>query len=300
MAPSISVIIPVYNDKKNITDCIHSVLGQSFPRDRFEIIVVDNNSNDGTAEIIRNFKEIRYHFEGKKGAAASRNSGIAISQGSIIAFTDSDCIVDKNWLTEIDNSIITCDALAGYSDGINKNWIAEVEAEEYEHLMDMIRNNSSMIRMDTRNCAVKKSLLQSLDGFDEKIACSIEDWELSARALAAGYCIRFNQKMIVHHVNGTLFLRQINKEKRRYWDGDRLLQKHNEAFIRQYFPGLLKVSLLHKTMRRLHEHPLSRPFIKCFFWFLVTMLCFLLLLSQKNHRLRVLFFEAARKAAIFS
>jgi len=96
----ISVIIPTYNEEKNIERCLKSLENQTVPRKEFEIIVVDGQSKDRTVEIAKKYadKVIQQKSEGIGGA---RNDGVSVSKGEIIATTDADCIVPTNWLGKI-------------------------------------------------------------------------------------------------------------------------------------------------------------------------------------------------------
>ena len=96
---SVSIVVPAYNAERTMGECIESLLQQDFPRRDFEIIIVDNNSTDTTAEIIKRYP-VKYVIEKKRGPAAARNAGIAASKGSMLAFIDSDCFARKDWLRE--------------------------------------------------------------------------------------------------------------------------------------------------------------------------------------------------------
>jgi len=100
-SPSISIIIPSYNSRKTITQCLNSVLNQSYQGIN-EVIVVDS-SDDGTDEIIsRSFPSFKLiHLEKKTLAGAARNIGVRATNSEYIAFTDSDCIVDYYWIENI-------------------------------------------------------------------------------------------------------------------------------------------------------------------------------------------------------
>jgi glycosyltransferase involved in cell wall biosynthesis len=95
----ISIIIPVYNAEKYIEKLLHSLFNQTYEGD-FEIIAVDNKSTDNSRAILDKYKDkvIILDENKKTGPGAARNKGIANSKGRIIAFTDADCVADKNWL----------------------------------------------------------------------------------------------------------------------------------------------------------------------------------------------------------
>ena len=96
--PLVSVIVPVYNRGEAIGKCIKSLLAQEYPKKKLEIIIVDNNSNDKTKDTIKKYP-VKYLLEKEKGSYAARNKGIEHAKGEIIAFTDSDCIADKQWVS---------------------------------------------------------------------------------------------------------------------------------------------------------------------------------------------------------
>jgi GT2 family glycosyltransferase len=86
--PKVSVIIPTYNRSELVREAIASVLAQSFSD--FELIVVDDGSEDGTAEVVRAFPDVRYVYQLNCGVSAARNHGVSLSTGELIAFLDSD------------------------------------------------------------------------------------------------------------------------------------------------------------------------------------------------------------------
>ena len=72
----ISVVVPVYNAETYIEDCIRALLSQNYPVDNYEIIMIDNNSKDGSPEIIKRYPGIKYQKRDKQGSYAARNRGI--------------------------------------------------------------------------------------------------------------------------------------------------------------------------------------------------------------------------------
>jgi len=101
----ISIIIPTYNRKDRLKQCLESIFKQDHPKDNFEIIVVDDGSADGTEEMLRELlkeqSNLRYLFQRHKGPAAARNLGIKQAQGGIIGFTDTDCILESSWVRKM-------------------------------------------------------------------------------------------------------------------------------------------------------------------------------------------------------
>ncbi len=101
--PFVSVITPTFQRAQGVERAVRSALLQNYPADRFEIIVIDGSSTDGTGELMR---ELEREFPGRVvflaepplGPSASRNAGAAVARGEILAFLDSDCEADPNWI----------------------------------------------------------------------------------------------------------------------------------------------------------------------------------------------------------
>lgn len=93
----ITVVIPTYNEEKNIERCLRSLNEQTIPREDFEIIVVDGQSGDRTIEIAQRYADKVIQQE-SKGVGGARNDGARLSSGDIIVTTDADCIPYSEWL----------------------------------------------------------------------------------------------------------------------------------------------------------------------------------------------------------
>lgn len=108
--PKISVIIAARNEAKNIQSCLKSIANQTYPKEHFEIIVIDDNSTDETLLVINEFAKVQNNItvielkqknsEGKKQAI---NEAIKIANGELIVTTDADCMVQNEWLSTIVN-----------------------------------------------------------------------------------------------------------------------------------------------------------------------------------------------------
>ncbi|HLJ58182.1 MAG TPA: glycosyltransferase [bacterium] len=97
---SFSIVVATYNRADQITATLNSLLRQNTRCD-FEVVVVDNNSSDSTAAMVRSLDRVRYVFEGQQGPSYARNTGIAHSSGEVIAFVDDDAIAAPDWLEEL-------------------------------------------------------------------------------------------------------------------------------------------------------------------------------------------------------
>jgi glycosyltransferase involved in cell wall biosynthesis len=96
--PFVSVIVPVFNDARRLVGCIEGLRGQSYPSERFEVLVIDNGSTDDPAAAVDRHGLVRLMVEPKPGPYAARNLGIAKASGEVLAFTDADCVPAPEWL----------------------------------------------------------------------------------------------------------------------------------------------------------------------------------------------------------
>ena len=103
MSKFLSVVIPTYNRKEKLEMVLDSLNKQTYPKNKFEVLVIDDGSKDGTEKMLDTFKpsfDLKYFKSRKKGANAARNLGIKKARGEIVFFTGDDIILDKNLLKE--------------------------------------------------------------------------------------------------------------------------------------------------------------------------------------------------------
>ncbi|WP_406672106.1 glycosyltransferase, partial [Natronospira sp.] len=87
----VAVIVPVYDDARRLAGCLRALEEQTYPADRYQVLVVDNGSGEDIAGVCRAFPRVRCVSEPRPGSYAARNKGIACTEGEFLAFTDSDC-----------------------------------------------------------------------------------------------------------------------------------------------------------------------------------------------------------------
>ncbi|MBN2381979.1 glycosyltransferase [bacterium] len=98
--PTVTIIIPVYNEEKIIGACLDALMALNFPKEAREIIIVDDGSTDRTREIVQHYEVTLLSTE-HAGPSVARNLGIARANSEYIAVTDADCIVHQDWLTRL-------------------------------------------------------------------------------------------------------------------------------------------------------------------------------------------------------
>lgn len=96
----ISVIVPFHNERQHLERCVHALSSQTYPQNRYELILVDNASTDGSADTLHD-QPITLLHEPVRSSYAARNLGVRHARGHLLAFTDGDCEADPRWLEHI-------------------------------------------------------------------------------------------------------------------------------------------------------------------------------------------------------
>jgi len=205
--PFISVIVPVLNRERDIGRCLESLLALDYPS--FEIIVVENGSTDQTPEVISRYP-VRMVIERKRGAYIARNTGMEMAQGEIIAFTDSDCVVEKDWLKALAGNYI--DQRVGGVGGHLLPFKASTMVEQFLSFGILAIFHSPRkgpVRSDphrflsgalgSANMSYRSCVLKELGGFDPNLAFFGGDYDLCWRVQRAGYAVIYDPEAIVYH-----------------------------------------------------------------------------------------------------
>ncbi|HEX7964030.1 MAG TPA: glycosyltransferase family A protein, partial [Candidatus Saccharimonadales bacterium] len=93
---SVSIVIPAYNEERHLAACLEAIRAQSEPP--LEVVVVDNNSTDRTAEIARRYPFVRVVHEERQGIVFARGAGFDAARGDIIARIDADIVLPAGWI----------------------------------------------------------------------------------------------------------------------------------------------------------------------------------------------------------
>ena len=158
----ISVIIPTYNRLGSLRAQLEALLRQSYPLRRYEVIVINDGSSDGTQEYLDNQKVFNPNLivinQRNGGPAKARNRGLKIAKGPIIAFTDDDCVVNSNWLEIIDQQF--------QSNIVGIQGLTYTDKKMVTPLTHQIDNETGHNSVPTCNAAYLKDKLLEIGGFD--------------------------------------------------------------------------------------------------------------------------------------
>ena len=197
--PKVSVIVPAYNSEKNIANLIESLLGLDYPKELLEIIIVDNNSNDKTKDIVKQYPVILLEENNIQSSYAARNRGIRKSNGEVIVFIDSDCIATPQWVKEGVKTLVSenVDLVGGKVEFVYSKH--KTPAELYDSITHM--QNEIGIKefksATTANLFVKSFLFNEIGMFPEVKSGGDGQW--THRATKNGFLLVYSPEAIVNH-----------------------------------------------------------------------------------------------------
>jgi len=215
----ISIVVVCYNEEKNIAECLESLVSQSYPKDSYEVIVVDGNSEDSTREIVARYVEkydfIRLVVEPKRYTAMTRNRGLLSAKYDHLAYTDADCVVPEDWLSvmaegfsknkEIDPSIV---GIGGSNfappDSSSFTQAVQIALDTFIGSFGSVTGKSYpepryVTDLPTLNVLYEKKVLKKIGLFDESLRHEGEDADLNFRLRKAGFRLLYIPQSYVFH-----------------------------------------------------------------------------------------------------
>jgi cellulose synthase/poly-beta-1,6-N-acetylglucosamine synthase-like glycosyltransferase len=242
----VSVIVPAYNAAPTIDACLEGLLGQSVPGDRYEVIVVDDDSSDETTEIVGGY-EVRLIVKSHQGPAAARNEGVAQARGEIVLFTDADCVPIEDWIAEMVGPFDDAEVVGvkGAYRTRQREIVPRFVQCEYEERYERMAQQRQIDFIDTYAAGYRRRVFLEEGGFDVRYPnASVEDQEFSFRLAERGHKMVFNPQAVVYHQHpqtlAAYFKRKFNIG---YWKV-MVLQRHPEkAIADSHTPQSLKIQM---------------------------------------------------------
>jgi glycosyltransferase involved in cell wall biosynthesis len=219
--PEITVVIPTYNRIDTLRAVIPSLLRQDLRADRYEIVVADSNSGDGTAEylagVAAEYPRVRHLPGPYTGRAMARNAGVAAARGAVVMFTDADIIASSDLLSRHLAHHERRDDVAVVGKELQVSSFAEYERlrdrpAERRPLHPDSRKRLSWLYFLTGNASVRRRNLDRVGGFDEDFTgYGHEDLELGYRLQKAGLTIVYEPNAVDYHWHPVPYAEQKGK-----------------------------------------------------------------------------------------
>src|SRR5713101_3895040 len=198
--PMVSVVICAFNADRTMRACLESLRTIDYPN--YEVIIVDDGSFDRTAEISADFPEFRLIRQPNRGLSVARNVGMQAAHGDLIAYTDSDCVVDPDWLTLMvrtmtDSSFDGCGGpnYAPHEAG----WVEGAVAASPGAPCHVLIGDDRAEHLAGCNMVFRKTALLAIGGFDPQFTAAGDDVDICWRLIDGGYSVGFCPAAFVWH-----------------------------------------------------------------------------------------------------
>jgi O-antigen biosynthesis protein len=229
--PKISVVVASYNGARTLRACLEALENLRYPD--YEVILIDDGSTDNTPDIAANYPTVRYIGQPNKGLSAARNAGIAAARGEIVAFTDSDCRPDEDWLY-----YLMGDLFKGNFAGVGgPNFLPPEDSFVAAAVMASPGGPAHVMLTDRIaehipgcNMAFYKWALEDIGGFDPQFRKAGDDVDVCWRMQQRGLQLGFSPAGFVWHYRRST-VRAYLKQQAGYGEAEALLvRKHPEYF----------------------------------------------------------------------
>ncbi len=228
--PRVSVVVCTYNGGRTLEQCLRSLEAVNYPD--YEVIVVDDGSTDNTRAILERFPDVRAIHQPNRGLSAARNVGLHAASGTIIAYTDSDCFADSDWLTHLVCQLERSGAAAVGGPNLTPEdgRLAACVAAAPGQPTHVLESDQVAEHIPGCNMAFRHDALLAINGFDPRYRRAGDDVDVCWRIQQAGLWITFAPGAFVWHhrrQNPRAYLRQ----QAGYGEAEALLQfKHPDRF----------------------------------------------------------------------
>ncbi len=203
----LSVVVATYNRVGSLRLLIEALKSQSITPTDFEVIIVDDGSNDGTAEFLAEAAlttkfSLQCAHQINSGPAAARNLAMKSAKGEIIVFTDDDCIPDPDWLERIDGFFQKHPDTDGCGGKIRRQNDSSVSRyiDRCGAMRHPIRKDGTVAYLVTANAAYRRNVVDEVGGFSEDISWpGGEDPDLSFKVVEGGGQLAYCRDAVIRH-----------------------------------------------------------------------------------------------------
>lgn len=204
--PCVSVVVCSYNGAATLRGCLESLMDLDYPD--YEVILVDDGSLDNTPEIANDFPQVVYYHQENRGLSVARNVGARLAKGEIVAYTDSDCVVDEHWLRYLVDAMYDQGVAAIGGPNItppSDGWVAKCVAASPGNPSHVMLDDQHAEHVPGCNMAFHRETLLGLGGFDPQFRQAGDDVDVCWRFLDAGLPIGYaSGAMVWHHRRATV------------------------------------------------------------------------------------------------
>ncbi len=212
--PRVSVVICAYNAERTMQECLDSLRRLRYPN--HEVIVVDDGSTDATRAIALRYPEFRLISHENRGLSVARNEGIEAATGEIVAFTDSDCAVDPDWLTFLVQRLVSESFAAVGGPNLpppEDDWVPECVARSPGGPTHILLSDWEAEHIPGCNMAFWRRHLLEVGLFDPIFRAAGDDVDLCWRLQNAGHKIGFAAAALVWHRRRNTVRAYLNQQK---------------------------------------------------------------------------------------
>jgi len=225
--PFVSVIVCSYNGGPTLASCLDSLGKLNYPE--YEVILVDDGSTDDTSYIAAQFPSVRYIHQSNQGLSHARNTGAAAAKGEVFAYTDSDCMVDPDWLYYLIGTLVSGDYAGVGGPNVTppaKSWIQACVAAAPGGPSHVLLTDVVAEHIPGCNMAFYRWAFEGVGGFDTEYRKAGDDVDFCWRIQQAGWVISFSPTAIVWHYR-RFTLRAFLRQQDGYGEAESLLRfKH--------------------------------------------------------------------------
>ncbi|MDZ4816141.1 MAG: glycosyltransferase [Verrucomicrobiota bacterium] len=225
--PKVSVVVCSYNGGRTLQACLQSLRELDYPN--YEVILVDDGSTDNTRQIVKDFPEIIDIVQPNMGLSYARNTGYKASTGDVVAYTDSDCMVDRDWVYYLIASLQSGDFAGVGGPNISppaEDWIQACVGAAPGSPSHVLLTDTIAEHIPGCNMAFHRWALDLVGGWDVEYRKAGDDVDFCWRLQQAGHLIGFSPSAIVwHHRRFTV--KAFFKQQMGYGEAESLLRfKH--------------------------------------------------------------------------